>query len=152
VFVFPADEPWKAKVRITLILQNAVSLKRILSRFDRFEAERGAKSDEAAPQTLYSGSFDILDAPSWIGRRKRTEGCRTRSAPFSWHRRHGVAGSDLGDDTEPWQDRQRLSFAASSLASRQLLAVLHMASRLHRITKDETHVRHPSRRNRLGRP
>jgi hypothetical protein len=143
-------------------------LKRISPGFDRFEAEDGAESDEAASRAsdpkvgtgfgknpmlidLYSGFFDIFDAPFRIGRRKSTEGRGIRSASFSWHRRHGVAGSDLGDDTEPWQDRQRLSYAASSLASRQLLAVLHMASRLHPITKDETHVRHPSRRNRMGR-
>jgi hypothetical protein len=143
----PADG--KAKARITLILQDAVSLKRI-DRFDRFEAGHG----EAASYNVYCGFFDTLDAltaPARIGRRKQTEGRRTSSASFYWHRRHRVSGSDLGDDTEPWQDRQKLSYAASSLASRQLLAVLHMAPRLHRITKDETHVRYPSRRNRLGR-
>lgn len=107
---------WQAELRITRILHVSVSLKRISHRFDAFEAACGGEGYETASKYCFFSSFDISDAPSLMGWRKQTKRCLCQTASFSRHRQHRAGGSDTGDDTEPWQDRQGLPFAASSLA------------------------------------
>jgi len=136
----------KAKTRIILIRHDAASQKRTRIRFDRLDEGHAASLGFYVP---FSKA-----APSMIGWHHPTEGCRglCLRASFPQHRRHGLAGLDSGDGTKPWQDRKTLYIAGKKPRVTAASRRLDMASRLHPITKDEKHVRHPSRRDRLGWP
>jgi hypothetical protein len=103
----------QSKARIIPIHFDAASFKGISLRFDGFEDARAAAPN--SDQSL----LNKTDGPLAIERHIRIEGCQVASASFSEARQHGRAGLDLGDDIEPWQDRQTLSFLFS-----QRLAVL----------------------------